>query len=665
MKKALTLFVLILFAIPFLISYKAPGNGDKPYVEGQIMIKLHSDLPYSQEQMLMNVLADFHEIDLSMLQRLSDRLDIFLLGFNPSNINDARLLEDIKAHPYVELAQFNHFIEQRELIPNDIYFDLQWNMHNTGQTGGVADADLDCPEAWALGTSGVTATGDTIIIAIVDDGFDLNHSDIRFWKNYHDIPNNGIDDDQNGYIDDYHGWNSWNNSGNLVEKDHGTHVTGIAAAKGNNGLGVTGVNHNVKVLPVVGSATVESIVVAGYAYVHEMRATYNETGGEKGAFIVSTNASFGVNNGWPQDFPIWGAMYDSLGMLGVLSAGATANANWNVDEVGDIPTAFTSEFLITVTNTDDDDVKSSFAGYGPNSIDLGAPGTQVYSTRMGNQYGYKTGTSMSAPHVAGAIAFMFSVANAEFMTAYHNDPAGTALVIKQYILDGVDPLPSLNGLTVTGGRLNVNKAALRMISPDITFNPLSILKVMLPDKQDSVNLSFTNNSSTSLYYSVSYPDNLEWLGLTGPLSGNLNPFSTGNVMVHFDTQGLPADTLFTYLTFNYGINKKFLVPVHLMVDPNVGIEEDGSRETGKPGSFVVYPNPARELLKLKVSGLSSGTDHIIEIYNISGMKMDEIMVSDARADYLLNISGYAPGIYSALLKNGNNFNSIQKFVISR
>jgi hypothetical protein len=307
MKKAL-LFLIIIILLPFFNSYKAPRNGDKPYVEGQIMVKLYSGINRKQQQLLGNLLNDFKSVNLQMEQKLSDRMNIFLLNFNPSLVDEVKLLKEIKANPNVELAQFNHFIEQRAFYPNDANFSLQWNMHNTGQTGGTSDADMDCPEGWDLGNSGVTATGDTIIIAIVDDGFDLEHEDISFWKNYHEIPGNGIDDDTNGYIDDFNGWNSWTNSGELVEKDHGTHVTGIAAAHGNNGLGVTGVNMNVKVMPVVGSATVENIVVAGYAYVLEMRSLYNETGGEKGAFIVSTNASFGVNNGWPEDFPIWGAM---------------------------------------------------------------------------------------------------------------------------------------------------------------------------------------------------------------------------------------------------------------------------------------------------------------------------------------------------------------------
>jgi len=664
MKKVL-LFLTVIIALPVLISQKPPRNGDKPYVEGQIMIKLHSDLLQSQQQMLQDVLADYQSIDLGFVEKLSDRLNIFLLNYNPSLIDDERLLEDIKAHPYVELAQFNHFIQLRELIPNDNFFGLQWNMHNTGQTGGTNDADIDGPEGWDLGTSGVTATGDTIIIAIVDDGFDIDHEDISYWKNYHDIPGNGIDDDTNGYVDDYNGWNSWTNSGEIIEKDHGTHVTGIAAAQGNNAKGVTGVNLHVKVMPVVGSATVESIVVAGYAYVHEMRSLFNETGGVKGAFIVSTNSSFGVNNGLPEDYPIWCAMYDSMGMQGILSAAATANANWNVDEVGDIPTACPSDFLITVTNTDNNDIKSPYAAYGPTTIDLGAPGTAIYSTRQTNGYGYKTGCSMSSPHVAGAVAFMYSVADAAFMEACHNDPAGMALVIKQYILDGVDPLPSLDGITVTGGRLNIYNSAMQMLNPDIIFNPLSILQIMMPDKQDSVSLAFTNNSSSAINYSITYPDALPWISLSGPVTGTLNAYGTGSVMVHFDTDGLAVDSLFTFLTFNYGADEQFLVPVNLFIEPFVGFTERGSGEAGKQGSLQIWPNPAQEILNFKFSILNSGRDYSLCIYDVSGRQLSGIKMLEGQHEMLINVDSFQPGVYLAILKEGNQTIESRRFVIAK
>jgi subtilisin family serine protease len=662
MKKALLFLAFILF-IPLLFSYKAPFNGVKPYVEGEIMIKLYSDQPQNQQQMIQDVLADFQDVDLGMVERLSNRLNIFLVNFNPTQVNEDRLLEEIRAHPFVELAQFNHFIQMRALFPNDNFFDLQWNLHNTGQTGGTADADVDGPEGWGLATSGVTATGDTIIVAIVDDGFDLDHEDLSFWKNYHDIPGNGIDDDTNGYIDDYHGWNAWNNSGELVEKDHGTHVTGIAAARGNNAKGVSGVNWNVKVLPVVGSATVESIVVKGYAYVHEMRSQFNESGGAKGAFIVATNSSFGTN-GQPANFPIWGAMYDSLGMVGILSAGATANANINVDVVGDIPTAFPSDFLITVTNTDMNDVKSSFAAYGATTIDLGAPGTQVYSTRQGNSYGYKTGTSMSSPHVAGAVAYLFSVADENFMTSYHNDPAGTALVIKQYLLNGTDPLPSLEGITVTGGRLNIYNSAMQMLNPDIIFNPLSLLMVMHPGEQDSLALAFTNNSNSAINYEIIYPEAQTWLSLTGAISGSLNAYATGEVMVHFSTIGQPVDSLFTFLSFKYGDNKHFQVPVNLYNEAFVAVGR-GGREAGKQGGLLIWPNPAKEVLSVKVSGLSAGKDYILDIYSLSGNKVLEMKVKDVYSDIRLDVRDLLPGIYSILIKEDNELIASGKFLINR
>lgn len=478
MKKAL-LFLIIIIALPFLLSQKPPRNGNKPYVEGQIMVKLRSDVSrVQQEQAFSEFLAEFRHLDLRMEQKISDRLNIVLLNFNPGRLSDQQVLDEIKSYPDVEMAQFNHFIEMRQFIPSDQYFDLQWNMHNTGQAGGTNDADIDGPEAWELGNSGITATGDEIVVAIVDDGFDIDHEDIEYWKNELEIPDNNIDDDTNGYVDDYDGWNAWSNSGVIIERDHGTHVTGIACAWGDNDRGVAGVNLHVKPMPVVGSATVESIVVAAYAYVYDMRYSYNESGGEKGAFIVSTNSSFGVNMGQPEDFPIWGAMYDSMGAVGILSAAATANANWDIDEVGDIPTAFPSDWLITVTNTDDDDQRNLNSGYGLTTIDLGAPGTAVYSTRQNNQYGYKTGCSMSSPHVAGAVGYMFSVADEAFMQAYHADPAGMALVIKEYLLAGVDTLPSLVGKTVTGGRLNVYKAAQLM--------PVSSLSADIISDHDTV-----------------------------------------------------------------------------------------------------------------------------------------------------------------------------------
>lgn len=727
MKKLSTLIAIVLL-IPLLISHKPP-RGNKPYVEGQIMVQLQpNNGPQRQQQMLNEVLADFKSVNLEMIEKLSQRSNIFLLGFNPDLIDDNRLLAEIKAQPNVEFAQFNHYIQQRELIPDDPFFGLQWNLNNTGQTGGTDDADIDAPEAWGLGTSGVTATGDTIVVAIVDDGFDINHEDLLFWKNYHEIPGNGIDDDSNGYVDDYDGWNVYNSSGQITPADHGTHVAGIAAAQGNNSIGVTGVNMHVKIMAVEASSTNEAVAVAGYAYVLEMRTLYNETGGAKGAFVVSTNCSFGVDDGNPADYPIWGAMYDSLGMVGILSSAATANINQDIDVTGDIPTAFPSDYLITVTNTDKNDVKSDFAAYGLTTIDLGAPGTAVYSTRLTTSggYGYKTGTSMAAPHVAGAVAYMFSVANLGFMTAYHNDPDSMALVIKQYILEGTDPLPSLEGKTVTGGRLNIYKAALPVIltltinsdhqticsgnSAQLTTEVFggsgvynySWTSVPPGFVSGEANVSVTPGDTTTYILEVSdgnyfVTDSIKIF--VNPLPEkpviSFGPATVDNFMINssiYDCTGLtsglsyqwsvtPAEAgstastgLLGEFTWTDGFTGPVLVTVVAINDcGNSEISDafatsifssEGIGENAGGNQLIIYPNPAKEVLRFKVSGLSSGKDYSLEMFNAIGKQVQEIKAVGGQQELKLNVESYKPGIYFVVLKEGTQTVTITKLILT-
>jgi len=362
-------------------------------------------------------------------------------------------MSNLASNANVRHVQNSHTnITLRSLIPNDTHYNLQW-----------APAKIGLPEVWdEFTTGGVTADGDEIVVAVIDDGFDLNHTDMNFWKNIHEIPNNGIDDDNNGYIDDYDGWNAYNQTGTIYVNYHGTHVAGIVGAIGNNKKGVSGVNWNVGILPVAGSSGYEPTVVEAYHYVYKMRKLYNETNGQKGAFIVATNSSFGVDwdyGGIPANYPEWCAMYDDLGSVGILSCAATANANWNIDQVGDVPTACSSPFLISVTNTTSADVKNTVpgAGYGVNTIDIGAPGTNIYSTIPYSTYGYDTGTSMATPHVAGVIALMYAAMPQSIIQTYKRVPANFALLVKQLLLDGADRILSLNGL-VASGRLNAYNA---------------------------------------------------------------------------------------------------------------------------------------------------------------------------------------------------------------
>jgi hypothetical protein len=503
-------FIFLIFN--FLPHYSfAQKAGDK--IPGELIVQL-KDL--SDIQLLEKEYASFglvlHEI-------LSARMHIVLFHYEPSKVQSDFLLKGIKKSKSVIQAQENHQIELRESTenqPDDLYFGLQWNMNNIGADGGLAGADIDALRAWDITTGGLTAFGDTIVVAVVDGGSSLGHLDLNLFKNRNEIQGNGIDDDENGYIDDYNGWNAYNNSGQIPEHAHGTHVSGIVGARGNNTMGVTGVNWNVKILPIAGSSTQESTVIKAYSYVYEMRSLYNETHGEKGAFIVTTNSSFGVNNGQPDDYPIWGAMYDSLGTLGILNAAATANANVNVDVAGDIPTAFESPWLITVTNTTNQDIKFSSAGYGVLSIDLGAPGTQIYSTKLNNTYAYSTGTSMASPHIAGATALLFAAADSSFMEEYQAHPEAKILEIKQFLLQGTDPLEDLQGKTVSGGRLNLYNSLILMQNPVYLSLDKENIHLFLP--QNSVGTDeFTvkNNGSDTVNLRLTLPNQANWILLSG------------------------------------------------------------------------------------------------------------------------------------------------------
>ncbi len=408
------------------------------YVENEFIIWLEQDVDAADFAAKSNT-------GIMPKRQLSKRLNIWLFEINDNKELREDKMRRLNANADVRVIQNNHTnITLREAIPDDPFFGQQW-----------APAIMNLPQAWEeFTTGGVTATGDTIVVAVIDGGADWTHEDLNCWENAHEIPNNGIDDDGNGYIDDFHGWNAYNHNGYVGSNNHGTHVSGIIGAVGNNGKGVCGVNWNVKVMPIGGSSSNESIVVEAYSYVLEMRARYNETDGEEGAFIVATNSSFGVDYGNPDDYPIWCSMYDEMGNVGILSCGAGPNMNVNVDVVGDVPSACPGNYLIGITNTTSSDEKYGNAGYGVNNIDLGAPGTSIYSTLPNNNYGNMTGTSMATPQVSGTIALMYAALPEEMMIACKNDPANFCLSMRHHLLSGADHLPSLDGLVASGRRLN-------------------------------------------------------------------------------------------------------------------------------------------------------------------------------------------------------------------
>jgi subtilisin family serine protease len=386
---------------------------------------------------------------LRMVRTVSDIWRIYLLHFDAQQTPEGNALEAARRAPGVDVAQFNYAAEDRSTEPNDSLWSRQAHSRLLG-----------LPEAWDISTGGLTAQGDTIVVAVLEKGAIMSHPDLRDnqWRNHAEVPRDGIDNDQNGFTDDYKGWNPRYNNDSLGERSsHGTSVNGIIGAKGNNKKGVAGVNWDVKLMN-LGNVQFEDEIISAYDYVYKARKLYNQTKGEKGAFVVATNASFGLDGERAKDHPMWCDMYEQLGTVGVLSAGATSNDNVDVDVMGDMPSTCTSEFLIVVTNTDSKGVKVA-AGFGGRSVDIGAPGEGAYSTNFTSftqtTYGAAGGTSAATPQVSGVIALLYSYDCPALTADALTDPAACARRVRDLILNNSEPEASLRNITVTGRRLHL------------------------------------------------------------------------------------------------------------------------------------------------------------------------------------------------------------------
>lgn len=477
MKK--TLFILAALFIQLSVFAQASSNPNDQVIEGEIIVQLKET--YTAEAFLKHV-EDYYEdnIQLEHIRKIAPTANIHLFSFEEDLINGDKLIEELRHHPQIKTLQRNYRVEYRETEPDDAEFDLQWGLRK-----------IQMPEAWDFTTGGVSAIGDTIVVAILDSGYELTHEDLQgnIWYNKYELPNDGIDNDNNGYIDDINGYDFDEASGTLKVHHHGHSVAGVIGAKGNNEIGITGINWNVKMM-LLNGRRVDSIIEA-YEYVVEMRRRYNESNGEEGAFVVVTNASFGIDRTFCTEQETWGAMYDRLGEVGILTAAATDNSSYDVDELGDMPTTCPSDYIITVLNTNIQDEKHSGSAYGKVNIDMGVPGENSYSIKLNNAYGEFGGNSAAAPHLTGAIALLYSLPCEELGQISISNPAGTALQIREVLLKGVDSLNSLSDLTATGGRLNVfNSMLLLQEFCGGTMGDLDFLAITPNPTHDILNVKY-------------------------------------------------------------------------------------------------------------------------------------------------------------------------------
>ena len=375
-----------------------------------------------------------------------------------------KLAAEISGSASVEYVQ-KDFYAGKSSMPKHEVLDhaglLLKNLQNFDFTASFNDPDAS--KLWAFNAkAGLDVSGaydalparapKEVIVAVVDTGVDHNHEDLKdiMWSNDKEIPGNGIDDDNNGYIDDIHGINTLVRDAQgratmntMASHWHGTHVAGTIAATQNNGIGIAGVANNVKIMAIRtvpdDSDELDSDIVEAYLYAAKM-----------GAKVI--NCSFGkkVNEG---GMVVRDAIntISKKGVLVVISAGNDSMGpfSWHDNDVDPkYPASFDSANTLVIASTTSSGAFSSFSNIGALSVDVASPGSNIYSTINGNKYSMASGTSMAAPNASGVAAMVMG---------YYPNLKNTS--VKQILMETVTKVPEFQGKIVSGGRLNL-KAAL-------------------------------------------------------------------------------------------------------------------------------------------------------------------------------------------------------------
>jgi len=322
-------------------------------------------------------------------------------------------------------------------LPDDPLFNEQWALNNTGQNGGKKDAHIAALAAWQKNVG-----SKSIVVAVLDTGVDYTHSDLRgnMWMRPDQIP--AYSDAELGNVNDLRGFNAEDNQSDPMDDNgHGTHCAGIIGAEGNNGEGIAGINWNVEIMPLKflgrsgSGSTKDAIEAINYAIDRK----------QNGVNVRIISASWGSTARSK-------ALEDAIraaGEAGILFVAAAGNSSTNNDNRPHFPSNYDLPNVISVAATDKNDVLASFSNFGVKTVHIAAPGREIVSTWLNDDYREASGTSMATPYVSGAAALILAL-----------DSRMPVEKLRERLLKSVDKLDSLNGKVESGGRLNAAKAVL-------------------------------------------------------------------------------------------------------------------------------------------------------------------------------------------------------------
>jgi len=397
----------------------------------EVLVKFKSDVSHST---IERITAGLHD-------RVEDEIES-VPGLESIDDLDEATAESVAAQyralPEVEYAEAVFEISAdafEPVMPSDPRFSEQWALANDGSRGGTKGADISATLAWS-----VTRGSDKVVVAVLDSGVDYTHSDLasNMWIRSDDVA--PYEDKDLGTIQDLHGYNAVENSADPMDDNgHGTHCAGIIGAEGGNDIGITGVNWKVQIMPL------KFMNAGGYGTTKDAIEAINYVIDRKkaGVNVRVISASWGSTQKSRALEDVIRKAYEA----GILFVAAAGNANTNNDRTPHYPSSYNVPSVVSVAALDRNDQLASFSNYGIKSVAIAAPGVDILSTWLGDEYEEKSGTSMATPVVAGVAALIAA-----------HEPKITVDELRTRLLASVDPLNSLKGKVVSGGRINAAKA---------------------------------------------------------------------------------------------------------------------------------------------------------------------------------------------------------------